>query len=103
MTETICENCSKEIDTDEAQLCELCEIDGLGNCCISVLDHRCDGPEPGTPVTVDYEVAGGAGKVTSARGEFVAAKGSIAEVMTAHGIVVGSLQTVRRLDAELGG
>ncbi len=38
---TNCENCVAEIDEDEVQMCEHCLMDGLGNCCIGVLDHNC--------------------------------------------------------------
>lgn len=91
---TSCERCSTAIEVDEAQCCDLCERDGLGNCCIAVLDHQCPGPEPGTPVRIDYDVPGG--KVTSAVGEFVGAKGSTAEVKTGLGIVAGAIDTVKR-------
>ena len=38
---TNCENCSSEILEDEVQQCEKCGMGGLGNCCISDLDHDC--------------------------------------------------------------
>lgn len=39
---TNCENCGQEIPTSEVQKCERCGMDGLGNCCVSDLDHDCD-------------------------------------------------------------
>ncbi len=42
---TECEACSREIDVDEVQMCELCEMDGLGNCCIGEFDHTCSGED----------------------------------------------------------
>jgi len=36
-----CENCGGEIDEYEVQKCEICGLDGLGNCCICGLDHPC--------------------------------------------------------------
>lgn len=41
MGETICEGCGAEIEEDEVQSCGVCGMDGLGNCCIGVLDHDC--------------------------------------------------------------
>lgn len=38
---TNCSHCTKEIPDDEAQKCEHCGEDGLGNCCIGVADHNC--------------------------------------------------------------
>lgn len=37
----ICENCANEFD-GEAQKCDECGMDGLGNCCIGVADHLCE-------------------------------------------------------------
>lgn len=42
---TNCENCGAEIDEDEAQQCEVCGMDGLGNCCIGIDDHPCEDAE----------------------------------------------------------
>lgn len=42
---THCENCSKEIEDDEVQQCEICGMDGLGNCCIAQFDHDCEGKQ----------------------------------------------------------
>lgn len=39
---TNCENCCREIDLEESQTCEVCGLDGLGNCCIGVFDHDCE-------------------------------------------------------------
>lgn len=38
---TACEHCGGEMDDSEAQKCEYCGQDGLGNCCIGRLDHDC--------------------------------------------------------------
>lgn len=40
---TNCSNCSAEIDDDEVQFCQECEMDGLGDCCIGCYDHDCTG------------------------------------------------------------
>lgn len=42
---TNCENCGQEIPTNEVQTCEVCGMDGLGNCCIGVEDHPCEDAE----------------------------------------------------------
>lgn len=39
--ETICKNCNEMIPRSEAQTCERCGLDPLGNCCIGDLDHYC--------------------------------------------------------------
>jgi hypothetical protein len=38
---TVCENCCREIEDTEGQKCPLCEMDGLGNCCVAPQDHDC--------------------------------------------------------------
>lgn len=40
----ICENCGQEYEGDPQQ-CEVCDMDGLGPCCIGVDDHPCDNAE----------------------------------------------------------
>lgn len=40
---TNCSNCSAGIEYSEVQKCTSCDMDGLGNCCIGVADHDCDG------------------------------------------------------------
>lgn len=42
---TLCENCGQEIDEDEVQECDLCGMDGLGDCCIGSYDHDCEEQE----------------------------------------------------------
>jgi hypothetical protein len=42
---TNCENCGEEIDLAEVQKCDLCGMDGLGNCCIGDMDHLCENEE----------------------------------------------------------
>lgn len=39
---TNCSHCGRETPEDEVQKCELCGVDGLGNCCIGDMDHPCD-------------------------------------------------------------
>lgn len=41
----ICENCGQEIPANEVQTCEVCNMDGLGNCCIGTEDHPCEDAE----------------------------------------------------------
>ncbi len=41
----LCENCGKEIPLAEVQTCEVCDQEGLGNCCIGVDDHPCEDAE----------------------------------------------------------
>ena len=41
----ICDNCGSEIPEDEVQTCDICEADGLGNCCIDPSDHPCEDAE----------------------------------------------------------
>ena len=41
----ICSQCCGEIEDDEVQACEVCGMDGLGNCCIGKLDHNCESEE----------------------------------------------------------
>lgn len=42
--ENICENCGKPFEGDPQQ-CEVCGMDGLGNCCIGIEDHPCEDAE----------------------------------------------------------
>ena len=39
---TNCENCSREMDDDEVQQCDLCGMDGLCDRCIGECDHECE-------------------------------------------------------------
>ena len=86
---SICDRCGVPIEDDEVQMCER---DGLGNCCISPLDHNCEGPEKGTRVRVDFDMPGG--KVTGMEGNFILAKGGEAFVETHLGAVAGPLETL---------
>lgn len=40
--DSICENCCRPIPSSEVQQCEICGMDGLGDCCIGDLDHACE-------------------------------------------------------------
>lgn len=42
---SICENCGEEIAESEVQKCGECDLDGLGNCCIGIVDHECEADE----------------------------------------------------------
>ena len=46
---TECERCCREIEVDEVQMCGICEMDGLGNCCIGEFDHECNPTKPTQP------------------------------------------------------
>ncbi len=98
---TLCESCSAEIDDDdEVQQCELCDVDGLGNCCVNPLDHPCIGPKKGTRVRCDFDLPGG--RVTGMEGDFIMAKDGEAHVETHLGTVVGPLETVEIVDRPHG-
>lgn len=46
--DAICEACSQPIDDGgDAQVCEHCGMDGLGNCCIGTADHDCEAQDAG--------------------------------------------------------